>query len=402
MNESIRQVKDWREKAEAFRAAKKWAEAAEAYKELAKAWIRAAADASSPGGRADRVEESHKAELLAKECLAKAAKQVDQTGNRASQPSTENKCKIDPEGTDSNVDAESLEEDLGPCEPLEDLLKQLDALVGLKDVKEQVRTMIDVLEVRHWREAEGLPNVVMSNHLVFTGNPGTGKTTVARLIAKIYRTLGLLQKGQLVEADRATLVAGYVGQTAILTKETIKKALGGVLFIDEAYSLTPKGPADFGREAIDTLLKEMDDHRDNLVVIVAGYPDLMNTFINKTNPGLPSRFPTTIHFDDYSADDLVEVFSHMSGGDKYQYHPTADCLEAVRQHYHGVLKKKPDNFGNARMVRNLLEDAIKNQSQRLRGKYGSKNPGKEELQTLTAEDLKDPIAKQKQQLFPTE
>jgi Holliday junction resolvasome RuvABC ATP-dependent DNA helicase subunit len=249
---------------------------------------------------------------------------------------------------------------LPPPEALEDLLAELDALVGLEGVKSEVRLVTNMLQVQKLRKERNLPLVDASRHLVFTGNPGTGKTTVGRLLARIFRTLGVVDKGHLVESDRAGLVAGYVGQTAIKVTEVFDRARGGVLLIDEAYALARGGEKDFGIEAIDTLVKLIEDRRDDTVVIVAGYPAEMEEFI-QTNPGLRSRFPKTIHFEDYSDDQLVVIFSKQC--EKAQFVVSAKTKKAVKTWF--ASQPRTQGFGNGRLARNLFEATVANQATRL-------------------------------------
>ncbi len=245
-------------------------------------------------------------------------------------------------------------------EPLEDLLAELDHLVGLDGVKAEVRLVTNMLQVQQLRKERGLPLVDASRHLVFTGNPGTGKTTVGRLLARIYRTLGVVDKGHLVETDRAGLVAGYVGQTAIKVTEVFDKSRGGVLLIDEAYALARGGEKDFGREAIDTLVKLIEDRRDDTVVIAAGYPVEMAEFIS-ANPGLRSRFPKTIHFADYTDDQLLSIFAKQCEKAKYVLSP--ETSQAIRMWF--ASQPRTQGFGNGRLARNLFEAAVANQASRL-------------------------------------
>ncbi len=250
--------------------------------------------------------------------------------------------------------------ELAPARPLAELLAELDALIGLTPVKAEIHRVADLLRVMQLRRERGLPTTSGSRHLVFTGNPGTGKTTVVRLVAQIYRTLGVVERGHLVETDRSGLVAGFVGQTATRVRAVVESALGGVLLVDEAYALVRGSESDFGREAIDTLVKLVEDHRDDLVVILAGYPDEMALLV-AANPGLKSRFPTTIHFPDYSTDELVGIFASMCRAASYQ--PTAAALEAVRHRF--AADPRALGFGNARAARNLFEAALARQASRI-------------------------------------
>ncbi len=268
-----------------------------------------------------------------------------------------------------------------PRPSLEELTAELDALIGLEEVKRDVKSMVNLIKVRRLREENGLPVAPMSLHLVFTGNPGTGKTTVARLLGGLYAAIGVLEKGQLVEVDRSGLVAGYVGQTALKTQEVIKSALGGVLFIDEAYSLAAGGENDFGREAIDTLLKAMEDHRDELVVIVAGYDAPMEKFLS-SNPGLESRFNKYIHFPDYTGEELMQMFLLQCKKNGYALSGEADAK--ARAMFDELYQRRSGNFGNGRTVRNLFEDAVVRQSNRV---AAMEAPGREELMTFLPQDL---------------
>ena len=264
---------------------------------------------------------------------------------------------------------------------LEDCLEKLNKLIGLEKVKKDVNSLINLVQIRKLREERGISQPPMSLHLVFSGNPGTGKTTVARLLSQIYHEIGLLSKGHLVETDRSGLVGGYVGQTAIKTQEVIQSAMGGILFIDEAYSLTSKSENDYGGEAIDTILKAMEDHRDDLIVIVAGYPQLMDSFLH-SNPGLESRFNKFIYFEDYDAEELYEIFMLMCEDANLSLDEGADRY--VREYFEKECENRPANFANGRFVRNFFEETITAQANRLAPKESITD---EELNTLTYEDF---------------
>ena len=271
-----------------------------------------------------------------------------------------------------------------PKEPEKSGMEELNELVGLEAVKHDVKELTALVKMQKLRESRGMKTPDTSLHLVFSGNPGTGKTTIARILAKIYREVGALSKGQLVEVDRGNLVAGYVGQTAIKTKKKIDEAMGGILFIDEAYTLARgEGSNDFGQEAIDTVLKAMEDNRDDFVVIVAGYTELMKKFIN-SNPGLKSRFNKYIEFPDYTAEELIAIFDMRCS--KYGYTFTPEAREKVNEIITEHEKNKGPNFANARDVRNLFEKIITNQATRV---SELAEPTDEDLTTITMEDLED-------------
>ena len=261
-------------------------------------------------------------------------------------------------------------------------IDELNELVGLDAVKKDVKELVNLVKTQKMREERGMKTVPVSLHLVFSGNPGTGKTTVARILAKLYKEIGVLSNGQLVEVDRSGLVAGFVGQTAIKTQDKIQEAMGGILFIDEAYTLNKEG-ADYGQEAIDTILKAMEDNRKDLVVIVAGYTELMKKFV-ESNPGLKSRFNKYIEFPDYTADELISIFELNMR--KYNYTYSYEAKLAIEQMIRDREAAKGENFANARDIRNLFESIITNQATRV---AEMKDPSENDITTIMTPDLKD-------------
>ena len=283
--------------------------------------------------------------------------------------------KIDDTTFQKNTEEESEES-------LDDLLEELNTLVGLEAVKKEVNSLVNLIQIRKIREERGMKQPSMSLHLVFSGNPGTGKTTVARLLSKIYKKLGVLSKGHLIETDRSGLVGGYLGQTAIKTQEVIQSAMGGILFIDEAYTLAPKNKDDaYGQEAIDTILKAMEDHRDDLIVIVAGYPGLMDNFIH-SNPGLESRFNKYIFFEDYNPDELYGIFISMCDNTSLKLDSKAD--EYLKGLCEDLYNTRGDNFANGRQIRNIFENVLTAQANRLSSDLDITD---DELMTICLEDF---------------
>jgi len=336
-------------------------------------------------GFADLLGTIRQAENAAKELIDETSDypmQKKPTKKPLSDCSTEEKTKGS-EGDVPQSSEEQAEEITEPEKTQEELLEILDALVGLENIKQSVKSLINYVKVRKIREENELPNPPLSLHLVFTGNPGTGKTTVARILSELYKAIGVLSKGQLIEVDRSGLVAGFVGQTAIKTSEVIESALGGILFIDEAYALAPELGAgnDFGREAIETLLKMMEDNRDDLIVIVAGYDEPMERFIT-SNPGLESRFNRYFFFEDYNSEQLYDIFDALCI--KSEYLLTDDAKEYAREHFRLLYEERDHNFGNARHVRNFFENIVAVHSDRV-----SKLDGhtRDDLTMVLCEDL---------------
>lgn len=267
--------------------------------------------------------------------------------------------------------------------PFSNIMQELNQLIGLENIKELVYEIFALLQVSRYRTDAGLQSNSHVYHMIFKGNPGTGKTTVARILSRMFQVMGVLTKGHLIEVERADLVGEYIGHTAIKTRELVKKAYGGVLFIDEAYSLARGGEKDFGKEAIDALVKAMEDHKDKFILILAGYPNEMEEFL-QLNPGLPSRFPIQVDFPDYSIDELIQIAELMVKEREYTLLP--QTVSRLKQ----MLSKEKEQtelaFSNARYVRNQIEKAIRHQAVRLLDSY-EQTPGRQELMTIRPEDL---------------
>jgi len=303
------------------------------------------------------------AENAAKELLIETANDRKEF-NGTNKPVKSSMHKETPQTETPQAEETKAEENPAAEKTQEELLEILDALIGLEGIKQSVKSLINYVKIRNLREENELPNPPLSLHMVFSGNPGTGKTTVARILSELYKAIGVLSKGQLVEVDRSGLVAGFVGQTALKTSEVVASALGGILFIDEAYALAPDVGSgnDFGREAIEALLKLMEDHRDDLIVIVAGYNEPMERFIT-SNPGLESRFNRYFFFEDYNSDELYAIFDVMCV--RSEYILTDDAKDYAREHFCLIYEQRDENFGNARHVRNFFENIVTVHSDRV-------------------------------------
>lgn len=282
----------------------------------------------------------------------------------------------------SNIQVDGIPS--GHQEKFAEIHRELDALIGLDNVKELVYEIYALLMVKQLREEVGLQSDSQVYHMIFKGNPGTGKTTVARIIANLFSQMGVLSKGHFIEVERADLVGEYIGHTAIKTRELVKKAMGGVLFIDEAYSLARGGEKDFGKEAIDSLVKAMEDHKNQFILILAGYGYEMDQFL-LSNPGLPSRFPIDIQFHDYNVDQLIQISECMAQEKEYSFLP--QTVMKLKQHLSQEKVRCIDSFSNARYVRNQIEKCIRNQAVRLLN-LQSRKPTKQDLMIIRPEDLK--------------
>jgi stage V sporulation protein K len=272
-------------------------------------------------------------------------------------------------------------------EPFAEFAKEFDTLIGMEHVKDVVYEIFALLQISQYRSDMGLSSALQVYHMLFKGNPGTGKTTVARILAKLFQSMGVLTKGHLVEVERADLVGEYIGHTALKTRELVKKSLGGILFIDEAYSLARGGEKDFGREAIDCLVKSMEDYRNQFILILAGYPEEMEYFLNM-NPGLPSRFPLQIDFNDYTVQQLMQIADLMVKEGQYVFAPQTELK--LRHHLSEEKLSHGYSFSNARYVRNIIEKAIRHQAVRLlqHNTATRANPTRQELMLLRPEDLR--------------
>lgn len=273
-----------------------------------------------------------------------------------------------------------------------DIFKLLEEMIGLEEIKELVFQIYAMLQVKQFREEAGLQGGSHVFHMIFKGNPGTGKTSVARIVAKLFKSMGVLSKGHLIEVERADLVGEYIGHTALKTREIMKKAMGGILFIDEAYSLARGGEKDFGKECIDCLVKGMEDYKNDFILILAGYTDEIENFL-LTNPGLPSRFPIQVHFPDYSIDQLLKIAEKMLNEREYSFLP--ETLKKLREHL-VVETANSFHFSNARYVRNVIEKAIRHQAVRLLNRRQPTKPTKNDLMAIYPEDIqfekpKDPV-----------